>query len=81
MTDIRREMKERSRLARGLVNALGCDMDYICSDIDSNDLICMDESIAETKRTIQNLIDNITELEYLVYLLKGGDSRKKQTPL
>lgn len=75
MCDIKREMKERARLARGLANALGYDVDYICTDVDNYDLLCMHESIRETKETVQKLMDNITELEYLLYLLKRSDSR------
>lgn len=75
MTDIKKEMKERARLTRCLVNALGHDADYIYSDVESYDLICMSESLQETKDTLQKLIDNIMELEYLLYLLKNEDSR------
>lgn len=70
MTDIRKEMRERVRLARGLANALGYDVEYVNSDVESFDLICMNESIREAKDTLQKLVDNITELEYLLYLTK-----------
>ena len=69
-------MKDRARLAKGLANALGYDVDYVSMDVESCDLICMNESIRETKDTIQRLMDNITEIEYLMYLLKNADSRK-----
>ena len=70
MTDIRKEMRERARLARGLANALGYDVEYVHTDVENFDLICMNESIRETKDTLQKLIDNVTELEYLLYLTK-----------
>ena len=70
MTNIKREMKERAWLVRGLVNSLNYDADYIRADVENYDLICMSESIREIKATIQNLIDNVTELEYLLYLLR-----------
>lgn len=76
MTDIKKEMRDRARLARGLANALGHDVDYIHMDVENFDLICMNESIRETKDTLQKLMDNVTELEYLFYLLKKDDSRK-----
>lgn len=76
MTDIKKEMRDRARLARGLANALGHDVDYIHMDVENFDLICMNESIRETKDTLQKLMDNITELEYLFYLLKKDGSRK-----
>lgn len=76
MTDIKKEMRDRARLARGLANALGHDVDYVHMDVENFDLICMNESIRETKDTLQKLMDNITELEYLMYLLKKDESRK-----
>jgi uncharacterized protein with GYD domain len=81
MTDIKKEMKDRARLARGLANALGYDVEYIYTDVENYDLVCMSESIRETKDTIQKLIDNVMELEYLLYLLKNEDSRDLHTPL
>ena len=77
MCDIKKEMRERARLARGLANALGYDVDYIYSDVENYDLICMSESIRETKETIQKLIDNVMELEYLLYLIKKEDAPTK----
>lgn len=70
MTDIKQEMKDRARLARGLANALGYDTEYVYTDVQNFDLICLDESLRETKDTLQKLMDNVTELEYLVYLIK-----------
>lgn len=75
MNDIKREMKTRARLAKGLSNALTSDVEYICSDVDSYDVICMDASIREAKDTLQKLVDNLTELEYLLYLIKREESR------
>lgn len=75
MTDIKKEMIERARLSRGLVNALGHDVDYIYADVKNLDLICMTESIRETKDTLQKLVDNVTELEYLLYLVKTDNSQ------
>ena len=75
MCDIKKEIKERARLARVLANALGHDADYLYSDAESYDLMCMAESIRETKDTIQKMIDNVMELEYLVYLIKNEGSQ------
>lgn len=74
MTDIKQEMRDRARLARGLANALGYDTEYVYTDVQNFDLICLDESLRETKDTIQKLTDNIKELEYLVYLIKKQDA-------
>lgn len=74
MCDVKREIKERARLARVLANALGHDAEYLYSDADTYDLMCLSESIRETKETIQKMIDNVMELEYLVYLIKKEES-------
>lgn len=73
MCDIRKELKDRARLARGLVNGLGCDIEYLYSDADSFDLICLEESIRESKEMIQKITANLTEIEYLLYLVKKND--------
>lgn len=75
MCDIRKEMKERARLARGQVNALGYDIEYVYTDVENFDLLCLGESLHESKLTIQSLLDNVTELEYLLYLIKRDGSR------
>lgn len=74
MCDIKKEIKERARLTRVLANALGHDSEYIYLDAENYDLICLGESIKETKDTIQKMIDNVMELEYLLYLIKKEES-------
>lgn len=74
MNETKREMKVRARLTRGLANALQSDVDYICSDVDAFDVICMNESIREAKDTVQRITDSLTELEYLLYLVKNKES-------
>ena len=74
MNETKREMKVRARLTRGLANALQSDVDYICSDVDGFDVICMNESIREAKDTVQRITDSLTELEYLLYLVKNKES-------
>lgn len=68
--DIKKEMRTRAKLSKGLANALQYDVSYICSDVDSCDVMCLGESIRDTKDTLQKLLDNVTELEYLLYLMK-----------
>ena len=69
--DIKQEMRTRARLSKGLANALQYDVSYICSDVDNYDVICLGESIRDTKDTLHKLLDNVTELEYLLYLMKN----------
>lgn len=70
MCDIKREMKVRARLAKGLVNALQSDAEYIYSDVHNFDVLCMNESIREAKETLKRITANIAELEYLLELTK-----------
>lgn len=72
MNDIRREMQTRARLSYGLLNVLKDDVDCINIDTDNNDLVSLTESIIETKITLQKMVDNITELEHIVYLSRRG---------
>ena len=81
MNDIKRELKERARSVRGLANGLGYDTDYIYTDANNFDLICMGESLREAKETLQKLTDSLKELEYLLYLIKREDSRKDPSTL
>ena len=74
MNETKREMKVRARLTRGLATALQSDVDYICADVDGFDVICMNESIREAKDTVQRITDSLTELEYLLYLVKNKES-------
>ena len=70
MCDIKREMKVRARLTRGLANALQSDADYIYSDVNNFDVLCMSESLKEAKDTLQKITANIAELEYLLELTR-----------
>lgn len=71
MCDIKREMRERASLARGLANALASDVDYIWSDVRAFDVICLGESIREAKDTLKRIGDNISELEQLLEIVKS----------
>ena len=71
MCDIKREMRERASLLRGLVNALGSDVDYIWSDVRAFDVICLGESIREAKDTMSRIDDNINELEGLLESIRS----------
>lgn len=69
-SDIKREMRSKSQMIRGLANLLRDDADYICADVDDFDLIGLTVSIGEVKDTLQRIVDNVAELEYAVYLSK-----------
>ena len=72
MNDIRREMQTRARPSYGLLNVSKDDVNCINIDTDNNDLVGLTESIIETKITLHKMVDNITELEYIVYLSRRG---------
>ena len=70
MNNLKRELHNKSQAIRGLVRVLNYDADYICADADDFDLVGLSVSLGEVKETIQNLIDRVMELEYVVYQAK-----------
>lgn len=74
MHEIKRGIKARARLLRGLTNVLQVDADYIWSDSNNHEVLCLGESIREAKMTIQQVTDCLTELEYMLYLMKREES-------
>lgn len=75
MKNIKREVKARARLLRGLVNVFQLDADYIWSDSNNYDAACLNESVQEAKITLQQITDSLTELEYLLYLIRREESK------
>ena len=73
MRNVKMEMKSRARMVSGLVNLLRDDAEQLTADTRDFDLICLEESIRDTKSTIQMLVDNVTEIEYLMYLSRKTD--------
>lgn len=64
------EMRSKARSIRGLANILINDSDYIFADVEDYDLVGLEVSLREAKETLQSLMDNVTELEYALYLSK-----------
>ena len=56
-------MRGKARLARGLVNLLADDTEQMCVDVDDFDIFSLEEAIREAKRTAQNLLDTVKDLE------------------
>ena len=73
--DIKLSMKKRARIAAGMVNLLRDDVEYLRADANDFDVLCLEESIKDTKATLQMLSDHITEIEYLLYLFNSNDAR------
>lgn len=74
MNELKRGIKARARLLRGLTNVLQVDADYIWSDSNNHEVLCLTESIREAKLTLQQVTDCLTELEYMLYLMKREES-------
>ena len=75
MCNIRKDLRDRARMMKGLANALGYDAEYVYLDIENFDLICLGESMREAAETLQKLTDNLKEIEYLVHLIQKGQTR------
>ena len=56
-------MRAKARLANGLVNLIKDDTEQMCIDVDDFDMYSLGEAIREAKRTSQNLLDTINDLE------------------
>jgi len=63
-------VRSKARLAKGLVNLLKDDVDQIWNDVNAFDMVSLEETINDTKRTAQQLMNIAIELEYYHYLLK-----------
>lgn len=63
-------MRGKARLARGLVNLLDYDAERMYTDIDELNICRLEESIQESKRTIQQLMDVATDIEYCLCAVK-----------
>ena len=70
MTNVKMEMKKKARTIRGLTKLLQDDAEYIHADAEDFDLLGLGVSINEVKDTIQRLLDNVMELEYMLYMSK-----------
>ena len=66
--ELRVEMRQKARRLRGLLNLLSDDIYHVNADATDFDLLCLSESINDTKNTLQMLLDGTTELEYTLYL-------------
>ena len=68
--ELKMVMRSKARLANGLVNLLKDDTQQMCIDTDDFDMYSLSEAIREARRTTQNLLDTINELERDVRIAK-----------
>lgn len=73
--ELRIAMRKKARQVRGILNLLTDDIYHLKTDSDDYDLVCLEESLRDTKDTIQMLIDAVMELEYDLYLARKDPSR------
>ena len=71
MRELKTDMRKRARIAAGMLNLLKDDIDHIKTDTNDFDLVCLEESVRDAKMTLQMLVDNVTEIEYMLYLAKN----------
>lgn len=69
-TELKKIMRGKARLARGLVNLLKDDTEQIYNDVNVFDVLSLEEAINDTKRTTQQLTDAVVELEHYLFLAK-----------
>ena len=72
--EIKVNMKKRAKIVAGMVNLLRDDVEYLKADANDFDVLCLEESIKDTKATLQMLTDNVKEIEYLLYLANSKES-------
>lgn len=77
----RMELRTRARKLKGLMNLLADDIYHLNADAEDHDLLCLVESISDTKETLRMFTDGIVELEYALYLASQRQSRDLQSPL
>lgn len=68
--ELKMVMRGKARLANGLVNLVKDDTEQMCIDVDDFDMYSLGEAIREAKRTCQNLLDTINDLERDLRLVK-----------
>jgi PHD/YefM family antitoxin component YafN of YafNO toxin-antitoxin module len=68
--ELKMNMRSKARLASGLVILLKDDTEQMCIDVDDFDMFSLGEAIREAKRTSQNLLDTVNELERDLRMVK-----------
>lgn len=64
----KREIRSKARIAHGLADVLRYDTGNILSDANECHMDILIGTVLDTKETLQNLVDTIVEIEYLLYL-------------
>lgn len=70
----KRELQNKARLACGLADILKYDAENLVMELNELYEDYFIEAICDTKETMQNFVDTITEMEYLLYLERLKES-------
>lgn len=69
--DLKNDMRKRARTCLGLAELIKDDVIQLRADLNDFDMDCLEEAMKDTKSTLQMFIDNITEIEYMMYLMRS----------
>jgi hypothetical protein len=69
-TETKTNLRSKARLLRGFASILEDDIARVHADIEDREIVSLEESIRDSKETLQCLIDTLVELEYAVYISK-----------
>ena len=61
------EMRKRAHVLTGLLNLLRDDVEQLRADAADFDIICLEESLKDARSTLQMFVDNVAEMEYMLY--------------
>lgn len=70
----KRELQNKARLTCGLADILKYDAENLVMELNELYEDYFIEAIRDTKETMQNFVDTITEMEYLLYLERLKES-------
>jgi hypothetical protein len=71
---IKNSIRAKARLIYGLLNVLEYDIDNLRSDVNTCEVASLMKTIQDTNMTLENLIDIVAEIEYLLYLHNAEES-------
>ena len=72
--NMKNDMRKRARACLGLADLLRDDIIQIRADLHDFDTLCLEESLKDARTTLQMFVDNITEIEYMLYLINSKES-------
>lgn len=70
--NVKKDIRNKARLICGLTNILQYDSENLLNDTNEFNTDRVIETVQDTKETVQNIVDIIAEIEYLLYLNTRG---------